>query len=76
MSIMAKESNAPKSRRRVNSVMDDLDFGNGVQANSSETAEYLAEMASELVLLAKNAQLERLSFLLDLVRREAEAASA
>lgn len=56
--------------------MDDFNFGNGVQASSSETAEYLAQMASELVLLAKNARLERLSLLLDLVRREAESAAA
>jgi len=72
---MATEGRDQGMNRRTN-VMDDFNFGNGVQASSSETAEYLAQMASELVLLAKNARLERLSLLLDLVRREAESAAA
>lgn len=71
---MAKEGNDPRTNRRMNGSADGCDFG-GIQASSSETAEYLAQMASELVLLAKSAQLERLSVLLDLVRREAESAA-
>jgi len=72
---MAKMGSDPRSSQIADDITDEFDFGNGVEANSSETAEYLAQMASELVLLAKNARLERLSVLLDLVRREAESAA-
>ena len=44
-----------------------------IDANRTETAEYLAEMAGELVALAASARLSRLSMLLDRVKREAEA---
>jgi triphosphoribosyl-dephospho-CoA synthetase len=73
-STMAKMGNDLRINRRITVAVDDCDFG-GIQASASETAEYLAQMASELVLLAKSAQLERLSVLLDLVRREAESAA-
>ena len=71
---MGKQAKNPGTIRRTNG-MDDFNIGNGVQASSSETAEYLAQMASELVVLAKSAHLERLTVLLDLVRREAESAA-
>ncbi len=76
MNMMARERSNPRMSRRLNGVADTEDFSDGaIQASASETAEYLAHMASELVLLARNARLERLSVLLDLVRREAESAS-
>lgn len=65
-----------KQPRKASNAAQDLDFGESVQASVSETAEYLAQMASELVVLARSARLERVSVLLDLVRREAESAAA
>jgi hypothetical protein len=56
--------------------VDNLNIGQNIQATASETAEYLAQMASELVGLAQSAKLERLTVLLDLVRQEAESAAA
>ncbi|WP_395664363.1 hypothetical protein [Methylocella sp.] len=44
-----------------------------IDATRTETAEYLAQMAGELVTLAATARLARLSMLLDYVKREAEA---
>ncbi|WP_026606542.1 hypothetical protein [Methylocapsa acidiphila] len=73
---MARDNKDSVASRSVEVGVDDQDLVEGIQASASETAEYLAHMASELVMLAKNAQLERLSVLLDLVRREAESASA
>lgn len=70
---MAKQGSDSKASRAANDAMDNLDISDGIQASSSETAEYLAQMASELVMLAKSAHLERLTVLLDLVRREAES---
>jgi hypothetical protein len=70
---MGVERGQVKTSTRAKHELGELDFRAGLRANSSETAEYLAQMASELVLLARSAKLERLSVLLDLVRREAEA---
>jgi hypothetical protein len=53
--------------------MGDINAARGLEASPTETAQYLAEMASELVTLARTAGLERLSLLLDCVAREAEA---
>jgi hypothetical protein len=69
--MMAKENQG----QRTKGVAEECDLDGNLQASSSETAEYLAQMASELVLLARNARLERVSMLLDLVRREAESAA-
>lgn len=71
---MAKQGSDSKASRGATDAVDNLEIGNGIQASASETAEYLAQMASELVMLAKSAHLERLTVLLDLVRREAESA--
>ena len=59
--------------RLVNSFTRETPFERGTDASRAETAEYLAQMASELVTLATMARLGRLSVLLDFVRREAEA---
>jgi hypothetical protein len=59
--------------RAAKSSASDLEATQGVRASAAETAEYLAQMASELVTMARTAGLERLSLLLDFVRREAEA---
>lgn len=70
---MTQQHNARSKTRTANAVICDLDAMRGPQASPVETAQYLAEMASELVLMAKTAGLERLSLLLDFVAREAEA---
>lgn len=73
VSAMDKQGSDQRMTRKTNAIMGEFAFDNAVDANKSETAEYLAQMASELFTLAKTARLERLSLLLDFVRREAEA---
>ena len=70
---MEKHRNVQKKARPAAAVMGDLDLARGLKASPAETAQYLAEMASELVALARTAGLERLSLLLDFVAREAAA---
>ncbi len=66
---MNKQRNDLRSSHATNAIDGDA----AIDASPAETAEYLAQMASELIGLAKTARLERLSVLLDFVRREAEA---
>ena len=70
---MEKHRNIQRKTRPTAAMMGDLDSPRGFEASPAETAQYLAEMASELVTLARTAGLERLSLLLDFVAREAEA---
>ncbi len=69
---MEKQRSIQSKTRSTDVLMGDLDFPRGFEASPGETAQYLAEMASELVTLARTAGLERLSLLLDFVAREAE----
>jgi hypothetical protein len=70
---MEKHRNVQRKARPAAAVMGDLDLARGFEASPAETAQYLAEMASELVALARTAGLDRLSLLLDFVAREAAA---
>ncbi|WP_424032995.1 hypothetical protein [Methylocella sp.] len=70
---MEKHRNIQRKTGPTAAMMGDLDPPRGFEASPAETAQYLAEMASELVTLARTAGLERLSLLLDFVAREAEA---
>ncbi len=71
---MSKQRNDVKKAAAAYS--GEFGFERAIDASPAETAEYLAQMASELITLAKTARLERLSLLLDFVRREAEAEAA
>jgi hypothetical protein len=62
-----------RKTRVADGLSADCEIHQGLRASPSETAEYLAQMAAELVTLARSARLERLILLLDFVRREAEA---
>lgn len=70
---MDKQASDQRKTRAASAIIGEFAFENAIDANKIETAEYLAQMASELFALAKTARLERLSLLLDFVRREAEA---
>jgi hypothetical protein len=70
---MDKQRDDQRRIRLVNSFTDEESFERLAGASRVETAEYLAQMVSELVTLANTARLGRLSVLLDLVRREAKA---
>ena len=70
---MDKQRDDQRKIRLVSSFTDEASFEQAAGASRAQTAEYLAQMASELVTLANTARLGRLSVLLDFVRREAEA---
>ncbi len=70
---MDKQRDDQRKIRLVSAFTGEAPSQRAAGASRAETAEYLAQMASELVTLATTARLGRLSILLDFVRREAEA---
>ncbi len=73
---MEKHHRIGGTARVKNVARDGFASPQGFEASPTETAQYLAEMSSELVALARTAGLERLSLLLDYVAREAVAEAA
>jgi hypothetical protein len=70
---MGRHRAVEKKTPAANGFVADHEINHGFEASPAETAEYLAQMASELVTLARTPGPERLSLVLDFVRREAEA---
>jgi hypothetical protein len=61
---MEKHRNVQRKTRPTAAKMGDLDPPRGFEASPAETAQYLAEMASELVALARTAGLSAFPFCL------------
>lgn len=69
---MEKHRSVQRKIREPNDFISEMSSARPREPSPAETAQYLAQMVSELVTLARTARLERLSLLLDFVAREAE----